>query len=101
MGVEKNFYVGRCVCDLRFGTNKDVIGSFFAGVRNLGGRRLSGAGDTDILGVAVGFPGEDEAGTIGFAMRSSPGKTEIDFSIGGRRVFAGAEDDGKFKGCGR
>ncbi len=90
------------MCVLRFGTNKDVIGSFFADVRNLGGdRRLSGAGDTDIIGVAVDFPGED-AGTTGIVMGTLPGNSEVDFSVRDiTEVFVGAEDDGAVDDCGR
>jgi len=80
------------VCVLRFGTNKDVIGSFFADVRDLGGdRRLSGAGE--------------DAGTTGIAMGTLPGNREVDFSAAVRdateEVLVGAEVDGAVTDCGR
>ena len=90
-GAQKKSYAGRWVCVLRFGTNKDVIGSFFADVRNLGGdRRLSGAGE--------------DAGTRGIAMGTLPGNSEVDFSAvrdATEEVLVGAEVDGAVTDCGR
>lgn len=88
----QKIYAGLWVCVLRFGTNKDVIGSFFADVRDLGGdRRLSGAGE--------------DAGTTGIAMGTLPGNREVDFSAAVRdateEVLVGAEVDGAVTDCGR